>query len=203
MTVISDEKLVADYLKGDEKSLESLIERYLKPIYGFAYKYVRNAKDAEDITQETFVKAWRHLKGFDPSRCRFATLRGKPNKSFRIWLFQIAKNSAIDFIRKSRSAEGGKKVLPFSDFDTENGNIISDTIVDQSPLPQEILENKEIGQILASTTEKLPAKYREVLSLRYNEQLKFKEIAEFLGESLNTVKSRHRRGLALLKKLLA
>jgi len=61
----SDRKLIADYLKGDEKSLEILIQQYLKPIYNFVYRYAGNAQDAEDITQDVFVKVWRNLKKFD------------------------------------------------------------------------------------------------------------------------------------------
>ncbi len=62
MKNISDEQLIADYLKGEENSLEILIRRHLKTIYNFAYRYVGNVQEAEDITQETFVKAWRNLK---------------------------------------------------------------------------------------------------------------------------------------------
>jgi len=62
---LSDEQLVINYLKGDEKSLEVLIKRYLKPIYNFAFQFVGNSPEAEDITQEVFVKMWRNLKKFN------------------------------------------------------------------------------------------------------------------------------------------
>ncbi|MBI4159946.1 sigma-70 family RNA polymerase sigma factor [Candidatus Wolfebacteria bacterium] len=73
-----------------EVSLELLIRRYLKPIYGFTYRYVGAGQDTEDVTQETFVKVWRNLKKFDQ------------NKSFKTWIFSIAKNTAIDFLKKKK-----------------------------------------------------------------------------------------------------
>ncbi len=187
----NDKVLIEKYLEGDEKSLEILIQNYLGPIYRFAYKYAGNEKDAEDITQDVFVKMWRNLKKFDQ------------NKSFKTWIFSIAKNTAIDFLKKSRSAFGGKKSLPFSQFDTkDNKNIIEETFANTMPLPQEIFEKQEIIQELNSVISRLLPKYQTVLSLRYNDDLTFKEISEELEKPLNTVKSRHRRALIILKKLL-
>lgn len=180
----SDQQLVAEYLAGDEKSLEVLFGRYLKSIYSFAYRYVGGGQDAEDITQEVFVKAWRNLKKFDQ------------NKSFKTWIFSIAKNTAIDFLKK-------KKTIPFSEFDTEDGsNLVTDALADPSPLPQELLERTGMAQLLNSAMEKLSPKYRMVLFLRYNDHFNFREIAESLGEPLNTITSRHRRALVMLKKLI-
>lgn len=180
----SDEQLVSDYLQGDEASLELLIQRYLKPIYSFAYRYVGGGQDAEDITQEVFVKAWRNIKKFDQS------------KSFKTWLFSIVKNSCIDFLKK-------KRTIPFSEFDTEDGgNLITDTLADPSPLPQELLERAGMARILDSAMEKLSPKYRMVLFLRYNDHFNFREIAESLGEPLHTITSRHRRALIKLKEIL-
>ena len=87
-----EEQLVRDYLKGDENSLEILIGQYLKPIYSFIYRYVGNASEAEDITQEVFVRVWKNLKKFDQ------------NKKFKTWIFGIAKNASIDWLRKKISA---------------------------------------------------------------------------------------------------
>jgi len=179
----SDYELVFSYLSGDSESLEILIRSYLKPIYSFTYRYVGNSQDAEDIAQETFVKVWRHLKRFDQS------------KSFKTWIFSIAKNTAIDFLKK-------KKVISFSDFDTEDGgNIIADTFADMAKSSQEIFERKETAQMFESAMAELSPKYRMVLSLRYNNDFNFREIAETLGESINTVKSRYRRALIMLKNL--
>jgi len=180
----SDQILIKKYLQGDEKSLEVLIHRYLKPIYSFAYQYTGNSQEAEDITQEIFVKVWRNLKKFDRDR------------SFKTWIFSIAKNTAIDFLKK-------KKAVSFSEFQNENGeNALLEKFADSSLLPNELLEQKDIIGALAKAINKLLPKYRKTLLLRHDDNLTFREIAESLGEPLNTVKSRHRRGLILLRKLL-
>ncbi len=180
----SDQQLVASYLKGNEHSLEVLIKRYLKPIYSFVFRYTGNSQDAEDITQEVFVKAWRNLKKFNQ------------NRSFKTWIFSIAKNTCIDFLKK-------KKTIPFSQFENEKReNILSEELFDKSPLPDEIFEKKDLVEILNKALESLPIKYRLVLFLRYNDHFTFKEIAEILGESINTIKSRHQRAIQLLKKIL-
>lgn len=165
----TDEQLVADYLGGDEKSLETLFRRWLKPIYSFSYRYTNANKDAEDIAQDVFVKTWKNLKKFDR------------NRKFKTWIFQIAKNTCIDWQRK-------KKSLPL--YSAEN-------IKDPAPSPAPVSES--LDKIL----ERLSPKYRMVLFLRYNDHFTFREIAESLGEPLNTIKSRHRRALIILKKLLS
>ncbi len=181
----SDQQLIADYLAGDEKSLEILYSRYLKPIYSFAYRYVGGGHDAEDITQEVFVKTWRQIKRFDQS------------KSFKTWLFSIAKNAAIDFLKK-------KKTIPFSEFENEEGeNALTEALADPNPLPQEILERADMAQVLNTAMDKLSPEYRMVLFLRYNDHFSFQEIADSLGEPLYTITSRHRRALIKLKELLS
>ncbi|MBU6414660.1 sigma-70 family RNA polymerase sigma factor [Patescibacteria group bacterium] len=180
----SDEQLVANYLNGDEHALEVLFRKHLKPIYNFVYRFVNNAQESEDITQEAFVRAWRNLKTFDRQR------------SFKTWIFSIAKHAALDVLKK-------KKTIPFSEFETEDSsNAISDTLADSAPLPDALLEKADIARMVASAVEKIALSYRTVLFLRYNDHFTFKEIAESLGEPLNTVKSRHRRALVMLKKLL-
>ena len=193
----SDQKLVADHLKGDEKALEILIHRYLKPIFSFVYKYVGNSQDAEDITQDVFVRVWRNLKKFDK------------NKKFKTWIFTIAKNTCIDFFRK-------RKTIPFSNFSACGArlpdgqgsalggeNIFIETLADPSPLPDEISELAGFKDIISRTMKKLALKYQTILLLYYGNNFTFREIAESTGESLNTIKSRHRRALIMLRKLLS
>ncbi len=180
----SDKQLVANYLKDDEKSLEILIKRYLKPIYGFVYRRIGNPYDAEDVTQDVFVKVWRNIKRF------------KRQKNFKTWIFSIAKNTCIDFYRK-------KKTIPFSDFENEKGeNMLTKTLVDTASLPDKLFKQTGITRLLQSAIEKLLPKYRLVLSLYYNDNFNFREIAKILKEPLNTIKSRHRRALIMLKRIL-
>jgi RNA polymerase sigma-70 factor (ECF subfamily) len=178
----NERQLIENYLKGDEKSLEILVKKYLKPIYNFAYKYAGNSQEAEDIAQETFVKAWKNLKKFDEKR------------SFGNWIFFIAKNTALDFLKK-------KKTMQFSDLQKDE-NSFAEKFVDSSPPPDEVLEKKSAMRKLTKALNKLLPKYRQVLLLRHNDDLTFREISRRLNEPLNTVKSRHRRALISLKKIL-
>lgn len=91
MQTYTDEQLIKNYLKGDDNSLEILIRRYLKPIYFFVYGYTKDEQKAEDIAQEVFVKIWKNLKKFDK------------NKNFKTWIFTIAKNTALDYLKKKKS----------------------------------------------------------------------------------------------------
>lgn len=181
---ISDKQLIINYLKGDEESLEILVKRYLRPIYSFVYRFIGDNHSAEDITQEVFVKVWRNLKKFDK------------NKSFKTWIFSIAKNTSIDWFRK-------KKTVPFSNFENAEGeNTLTKTLADPAPLPDELFERASVREMLTAVMKQLSLKYRMVLFLRYNDHFTFREIAEALGEPLHTIKSRHRRALIILKKLL-
>jgi len=179
-----DQELIQKYLSGDNASLGFLIKKYLGPIYGFAYRYTNNVQEAEDITQETYLRVWKHLKKFDK------------NKNFKTWLFTIAKNASLDFLKK-------KKTISFSAFDQEDGsNTILDTIADDQPLPDEIISYIQDKEKLKSAMEKLSPTYRAILNLYYDNEFNFREISEITNEPLNTVKSRHRRAIAELKKYL-
>jgi RNA polymerase sigma-70 factor (ECF subfamily) len=174
---IPDEKLVEAYLKGDKRALEILIKRYLKAIYNFAYRYV-GKEEAEDVTQEVFLKMWRNLKKF------------KKEKNFKSWLWTIARNACFDFLRKKRRSQ----VWYLEDLSS---------LPDSRSLPYEALEKEGLKEKLEEAIKSLPFKMRQILNLYYKEGLNFREIAETLNESLNTIKSRHRRALKEIKKLLS
>lgn len=102
----------------------------------------------------------------------------------------------MDFLKK-------KKAIPFSDFDDEDSsNTIAETIADEALLPPELLDREDIAVALEAAVSSLPPVYRAVLSLYYIDDFTFQEISEMLGESINTVKSRHRRALLKLRGLL-
>jgi len=178
MKNFTDEQLVKNYLKGDEKSLEELVRRYLPLIYNFSRRYSGDADNASDIAQEVFVKVWKNLKKFDTA------------KNFRVWLFTIAKNTALDWLKK-------KNALPSSLLnENEEGENLAENFVDE-------IYKKSLSQNLSLAIEKLPPKYSSIINLYHIKGLNFREIADFLRESINTVKSRYRRGLILLKKKLS
>ncbi|MGB7957219.1 MAG: sigma-70 family RNA polymerase sigma factor [Minisyncoccia bacterium] len=180
----ADHDLILAALRGDHEAFAVIVERYVSSIYKFSYRYVRNGPDAEDIAQETFLRAWKSLKKFDQS------------KNFKTWIFAIAKNASLDLLKK-------KKPMPFSRIAEEDDAVeavlapyvavpdTSETAFDQGLL------KKDFDAVLA----KLPIHYRDIMVLRYADNLKFREIAERLHEPLDTVKSRHRRGLALLRNI--
>lgn len=200
MSKILDEQLIIDYLAGDEKSLEVLIKRYLKPIYSFVYRYVGNSQEAEDITQETFVKVWKNLKKPAPYRIYSGAGFNPKKGNFKTWVFEIAKNTSIDWLRKSGSALGGKKTIPFSRFENEKGqNTLIEKLISPSIKLAEAIDNKKL---LVAATEGLSIEDKRILNLRHKDNLNFREIAELLEESINTVKSRYRRALIILKRKL-
>lgn len=183
MEVSNDNRIIQKILSGDEKAFAEIVKIYLKAIYNFLYRLAGDRDAAEDMTQETFVKAWKNLKKFDQKR------------SFKTWLFTIAKNTAFDWLKK-------KKEIPFSNFTDEEGENWLENVADENILPDEILERKNIAEELDEILQKLPPHYRVILLLRYKEEFSLHEIAEILGEPYNTIKSRHQRGLANLKKFL-
>lgn len=185
METLTDEQLIVNYRNGDESALEVLIQRYFKQIYGFVYHYAGQAAEAEDLTQETFVRVWKNLKKFDTSR------------SFKAWVFTIAKNISLDYLKK-------KKSLPISQLlAVEEENKFLESLVDVAPLPDQLAAATELKGYLSSKVDRLSVKYRQVVKDHVEGELTFQEIAENLGEPLNTVKSRYRRALAALKEMLS
>ena len=179
-----DPELVAAYLGGQEEVLPILINRHFKTVYRFVFGLVLDGPAAEDITQEVFVKVWRKLKSYDRKY------------SFKTWLLAIARNTAIDYLRK-------KKDIVFSEFETDAGdNVLTDTLADEAPWPDEVLARLEDSKIFNDIFKKIPALYREVLVLRYTNGLSLEEISRLLKRPPETVKSQHRRGLLHLKDLL-
>jgi len=174
-----DKKLIQQYLKGDEKALELLVEKYSRPIYSFIYKNIGSGVDAQDVTQEVFLKVWKNIKKFDQK------------KSFKPWLFQIAKNASIDFLRK-------RKTIPFSRFENENGqNMLVDSI---ESAPVNLIGTLSDQHTLVMAMQTLSKKEQKIITLRHSYGLSFKEIAASFEESINTVKSRYRRTLEALRK---
>lgn len=180
----NDQELITDYLNEDDGAVVVLIDRHFKDVFNFTYRLVGNREDAEDITQETFLKMWRNVKKY------------RHSENFKTWLFTIARNTAIDSLRK-------KKSVAFSVFENEEGeNPFAETLTDLEPLPDEIFAKAEEKNVLENALKKLSLLHRETLILYYNQLFTFNEIGKILGESLNTVKSRHRRALIELRQIL-
>ncbi len=179
----SDEKLVQNFRGGDEMALEKLIERYLKPLYGFVFQLVRDEQSAQDIVQEVFVKMWKHLSSFDQ------------NKKFSTWIYAIAKNTACDWLKK-------KKALPFSVFEIADGSNLLEFIEDQNPLNSvELWQKMDNSQDAQQFLDTLSPEHKTILLLHFQQGFSLAEIAEILGAPSNTIKSQFRRTILFLKNL--
>ncbi|WP_375437049.1 RNA polymerase sigma factor [uncultured Hymenobacter sp.] len=167
---------------GDEKAYAELMQIYKKPVYHVVLKMVRNPDDAEDLTIEAFAKAFRNLHKFNPE---FA---------FSTWLFRIATNNCIDFIRKNKI----KTMSIDSAIKIDNGDEITIDFRDQNLNPQEsTIKNQKI-EIMQHVVSRLPDKYQRLVTLRYFDELSYEEIAQELKAPLGTVKAQLHRARELL-----
>ena len=172
--------------KGDEKAYAELMQRYKKPVYHMILKMVRNVDDADDLTIEAFSKAFRNLKKFNPEF------------TFSTWLFRIATNNCIDFIRK-------KKLDTFSintSYKDDNGDAMDIDIKDFNLNPQEEAIKSEKINIIQTIVTKLPPKYQVLVKLRYFQELSYEEIAAEIDAPLGTVKAQLHRARELLYDLV-
>ncbi len=178
-----DNELIKKSIGGDNLAFEQLLGKYLKPIYGFLYTLIRDSTQVDDVAQETFIKAWKNLSKFDRKR------------SFKTWLFAIAKNSALDYLKK-------KKSLPFSFFEDAEGNSSLEEKTADDMLGNEILEKADLAKEIEQKLELLSEDYKTILDLRYKEDFSLSEIAEILDRPYNTVKAYHARALTKLKQVI-
>ncbi len=180
----TDSELIVAYRAGDKSALDQIVRRYLKPIYYFCAKIV-GAEEANDMVQEVFIKVWKNIS------------RYKTDKSFKVWLYRIARNTCLDQVRK-------KQPLLFSDLKKEDEEgVFEDGLVDGRQTALEEVMAAGDRADLEKALVKLPVPYQEVFELYYREQMTFQEISETLDVSINTVKSRHLRGLKELREIYA
>lgn len=177
-------KIIIASSEGSEEGFSELLNFYLKPVFNFVYRVCGNTKDAEDITQEVFIKLWKNINKY------------KPEKNFKAWLFSIARNTTIDWLRK-------RKNINFSEIENEEGeNYLFDSVEDIAPWPDELVAKAENSGMIEELVSKLSFIYKEVIVLRYKNQLTFEEIGKIIKKPTNTIKSQHKRALSILKKLL-
>jgi RNA polymerase sigma factor (sigma-70 family) len=176
----SDLILVEEAKKGNEKAFASLMTRYRDSIYFMLLKMVNNPSDAEDLTIEAFGKAFRSIDSYTP---RFA---------FSTWLFMIATNNCIDFIRRKQSSPVPLDQLQ-DGIDTLTINIQSDL-----PDPEEVLINDQKIAILRKIVNQLKSPYREIIELRYYKEYSYEEISSELKIPIGTVKAQLYRAKSLL-----
>jgi len=180
---LSDEQLVALTVKGDVSAFNEIVARWERRLYNFVYRYLGNAEDAKDITQESFVRAYSHLDGF----------RGQ--SKFSSWLYQIALNLCRSKLRRQKSHP------TVSIDDREEDNPLW-ALPDQRPTPAEHTLEQERALAVREALAQLPEAQRTVIILKEYNGLKFREIAEILDTPESTVKSRLYHGLENLAQAL-
>ncbi len=187
-TELRDEsRMIASILAGDGHLFHDLIRPYERRVYAMALSFLRNEADAEDATQETFLKAFRNLASF----------RG--DAKFGTWLVSIALNEARSRIRRRDAI----KVESLDEPVDEEGHASPALLRDWKEIPSEALERKEIRQLLHKAVTALPLIYREVFQLRDIEQMSVNEAAAALGITISSVKVRLHRARMMLQKALA
>ena len=162
---------------GDREAFGALVEQYRDNVYRLAYRMCGNAYDADEAAQEAFVAAWRALPNF----------RG--DAKFSTWLYRLTTNAAIDVMRREKRHQT-----------VGDGEMIE--VADDADSPQETVERTEQQEAVQKALATLSEEYREVLLLRYMEEMDYAEIAEVLQLPSGTVKSRINRAKAALKAAL-
>ncbi|MEA1877149.1 MAG: sigma-70 family RNA polymerase sigma factor [Bacteroidota bacterium] len=180
-----DLELVIQAIAGDQNAYAQLLRRYWDSIYFMLLKMVHNKDDAEDLTIEAFGKAFKKLSNYTPE---FA---------FSTWLFKIANNNAIDFIRKQKG-----KTVPI---DSQGRNQEDDTMI-QLPSndldPEEELIKKQKAILLQEVVDQLKPRYSRLVKLRYYKEYSYEEIAKALELPIGTVKAQLFRAKELLSTIL-
>lgn len=172
-------------LDGDRDAFEELVKRYEKPIVSYVYRLVQNYEEALDVSQEVFIKAYYALGSYD-SGYRFST-----------WLYRIARNTAIDTLRKRPS---GLRSL-----DEQKSGAASPAplqIPSEDQTPEDRVRDAEFLRSFHQSVAELPVEYREVITLRHVNDASYMEIADICGIPIGTVKNRIFRGREMLRKKL-
>jgi RNA polymerase sigma-70 factor, ECF subfamily len=182
ISTLDDSAVVAAALRGRPEACEEIVRRYERPIFGLIARMVRDEAQAEDLTQDTFVKMFRALARYDQA-LRFSS-----------WLFRIAHNTAIDYLRQRRLLVS----TPIEDPDNDADPL--ESLPDPSAIsPERSAERGELAAAVDRALDRVRPDYRAVLVLRYQEGLEYQDIADVLGAPLGTVKTflhRARRDLA-------
>lgn len=182
----SDEQLVALAQNGDDGAFPELVKRYSRRIFRVARNITNHDEDSEDVLQETFMKAYKHLDTF------------QGNSKFYTWLVRIAMNEALMKLRKRRT---GKLVSLDEELSTGDDTIVREIAVWEGN-PEDTYSQEELRELLDKTISSLPEGFRTVFVLRDVEELSTEETAETLGLSIPAVKSRLLRARLQLREKL-
>lgn len=174
---VGEHELTEKARRGDDAAFDVLVDRYKKEIYRLAYRFVKNAEDAHDLSQETFLKAYLSLKNF----------RG--DATFRTWIYRIAMNLSINYVKSAGYSR--KSDVPAEELDpARSGKILSSILT------------TEMTDRLRDAIDQLPPKQRETLVLKVYQDLKYTEIASVMGCSVGTSKANFFHAVKALRGIL-
>lgn len=172
----SDIEIINQCIGGDVEAFEQLVERYKKLVFNTAYRMMGNREEAEDVTQEAFIRMYNSLSRYNP-QFKFST-----------WALKITSNLCLDNLRKRKG-----ETLPID----EQFNICDDELT-----PEEQYLRKEKQKLVLEAVNRLPEKYKEFIILFHHRNLSYQEIMDITGESLTIVKNRLYRARQMLKEYL-
>jgi RNA polymerase sigma-70 factor (ECF subfamily) len=178
----SESQWLAQALQGDVDAFGELVRLFERPVYNLAYRMLSNSKEAEDVAQEAFLKAYMNLHRYDPQR------------SFKTWLLSITSNHCIDMLRKRR--------LTWLSIEDEQLPPHPALVSAPQANPEAMALTHELSQQIQILLDHLPEEYRVVVILRYWNDLSYAEIAEMLSTTESAIKSRLFRARQSLAKMI-
>jgi RNA polymerase sigma-70 factor, ECF subfamily len=181
----TDQAAAAETRRGDRNAFRVLVDRHSRPVFRLAYRMTGNESDAEDVVQETFLRAFKQIKHFDG------------RSSFSTWLYRICSNCALDLIRARKTRE--KQREPLSD---ENAPSWIDRIAAREPDPERLMQSGQITRLLKPALEQLSEMERVAFTLRHFEGCNVEEIARTLGVQQNAAKHSVFRAVQKLRRAL-
>jgi RNA polymerase sigma-70 factor, ECF subfamily len=182
--------LVRRCVAGDAVAWEEIVQRYNRRIYNICYRFAGSADDAQDLTQEVFIKMYRTLNSYDMERGAFMT-----------WVTIITRNLLVDHFRKSKQ-DRVTDSIDAAPSEHEDATPLSDKIQDRTPSPDASAQSRETRETVHRALQKLSPELREAVILRDLQDMDYREIAAVLRVPEGTVKSRINRGRAELARLL-
>jgi RNA polymerase sigma-70 factor (ECF subfamily) len=186
--MLTDAELVARALKGRQEAFREIVLRFERPIYSLVARMLQDPATAEDLAQEVFIKAFRRLDTYDPQR------------KFSSWLFKIAHNTTIDYLRRRMP-----ETVPLEgEKDGDRGGLAAVLSDASSESPATAAERRDMGRSLERAIARLRPEYRESVVLFYIEGASYQEICETTGLPLGTVKTNlHRARKELAQQMAA
>jgi len=178
---LADEQLMEHVVGGERAAFDILVQRHKARLYSYLMRLLRNPHDAEDVTQEAFVRAYVHAEKY------------RNIAKFSTWLYTIATNLVRNRIRKQKSSPGFLS-LAFGRGTPDSDERETIDLPDRADLPDRVLEKSELQVLVGRGIERIPARYREAFVLREVNHFTYEEIAAITGLKLGTVRSRINRG---------